>query len=135
MLKESTKGEIVWELMLEGSDVVSRVLRRSEWVREGIEKDWRMLVEDERNRIEKGIRRMCNMWFLDEASMDLMDYQPGGFQLPPSPYFIQICTASLCHELIIFLLFFYLFLFFSFSFGIYLTSCPNGTLNPAYSRP
>ena len=29
---------------------------------------------------------------------------------------------------------FYLFLFFSFSFGTYLTSCSNGTLNPAYSR-
>jgi len=41
----------------------------------------------------------------------------------------------ICHELAICLLFFYLFLFFSFSFGTYLTSCSNGTLNPAYSRP
>ena len=44
-------------------------------------------------------------------------------------------SVAVCHELAIPLLFFYLFLFFSFSFGTYPTSCSNGTLDPAYSRP
>ena len=47
----------------------------------------------------------------------------------------SIGHTTICHELAIFLLFFYLFLFFSFSFGTYLTSCSNRTLNPAYSCP
>jgi len=94
MPKESTEGEIVWEPVLAGSYVVSRVLRRSEWVREGVQRDWEMLVEEERNRIEKGIRKMQYMWFLDQASMDIMDFRPGGIRLPPSPCFIRLCAAS-----------------------------------------
>ena len=75
MPKESAEGDIVWEAVLEGSYVVSRVLRRSEWVREGVQRDWKELVEEERKRIEKGIRMMRYMWTLDQASMDLVEYR------------------------------------------------------------
>ena len=64
---------------------MSRVLRRSEWVREGISRDWSILVEEERDRIRKGIWKMCDIWFLDQASIDLTDYQPDEIQIPPSP--------------------------------------------------
>ena len=94
MPKESTEGEIVWEPELEGSYVVSRVLRRSEWVREGVQRDWKESVEEERRRIERGIRVMQHMWTLDQASMDLMEYRSAGIRFPPSPYFVQLPAAS-----------------------------------------
>jgi hypothetical protein len=94
MPKESTEGEIVWEPVLEGSYVVSRVLRRSEWVREGVKRDWRELAEEERKRIEEGMRMMQYMWTLNQASMDLMEYQLRGIRLPPSPYFVRLPAAS-----------------------------------------
>jgi hypothetical protein len=78
MPKESTEGEIVWEVILEGSYVVSKVLRRSEWVREGVQRDWKESVEEERRRIERGIWMMRHMWTLDQASMDLMEYRSVG---------------------------------------------------------
>ena len=50
MPKESTRGEQVWNPVLEGQYAVGRVVRMSEWV-----KDW-------------------TKWFFDNPSVDLQDY-------------------------------------------------------------
>ena len=66
----------------------------SKWVKEGVLKDWKMLAEDEKARVEKEIRLRWTRWFFDNPSVDLQGYWPNGIWVPPAPYFIQIGIVS-----------------------------------------
>ena len=93
-LDRSTRGEHIWNPILEGWYTVGKVVRMSEWMKEGVSRDWKVLADDEKARVEGEIRLRKIRWFLDNPSVDLQDYQPNGLQVPPAPYFIRIGTAS-----------------------------------------
>ena len=94
ILNRSTRGEQIWNPILEGRYTVGKVVRMSEWMKEGVSRDWKMLADDEKARVEGEIRLRKIRWFLDNPIVDLQDYRPNGIWVLPAPYFIWIDAVS-----------------------------------------
>ena len=74
MPRESIQGGEVWSLELEGSYVVGRVMRKSEWIKKRVYEDWEIFREEDMKEFVRELRRVRGRLFCDMASMDLHDY-------------------------------------------------------------